>query len=173
MAVRTILHYPDARLRQPGLKVESFTPDLDQLIEDLAETMYAAPGVGLAATQIGEPWQVFVVDCASEGEPSDFRVFVNPEIVSTEGTRLFEEGCLSFPGAREELERADKVRVRAQTRGGEAFEFEAEGLLATAIQHEYDHLQGVLMIDKLGPLKKRLLHRKMLRLAAEGAAASG
>jgi peptide deformylase len=173
MAVRRILHYPDARLRQPGQKVEAFTPDLDQLIEDLAETMYAAPGVGLAATQIGEPWQVFVVDCAAEGEPSDFRVFVNPVIVSTEGTRIFEEGCLSFPSAREEIERADRVRVRAQARSGEPFEFEAEGLLATAIQHEYDHLQGVLMIDRLGPLKKRLLHRKMLRLASEAAAASG
>jgi peptide deformylase len=173
MAVRTILHYPDARLRQRGKRVEAFTPELDQLIEDLAETMYAAPGVGLAATQIGEPWQVFVVDCAAEGEPSDFRVFINPEVLATEGVRTFEEGCLSFPSAREEIERADRVRVRAQARSGETFELEAEGLLATAIQHEYDHLQGILMIDKLGPLKKRLLHRKMLRLAAEATAASG
>src|SRR5271166_5376057 len=163
MAVRTILHYPDARLRQVGRKIEAITPAISQLIDDMAETMYAAPGVGLAATQIGEAWQIFVVDCAAEGEPSDFRVFVNPEIVATEGTRLFEEGCLSFPTAREELERADRVRVRAQDREGRWFELEAEGLLATAIQHEYDHLQGVLMIDHLGPLKKRLLHRKMLK----------
>jgi peptide deformylase len=129
----------------------------------MAETMYAAPGVGLAATQVGEPWQVFVVDCAAEGEPSDLRVFVNPEILSTEDAVSFDEGCLSFPGAREEVERAAKVRVRACDRDGTPFELEAEGLLAIAIQHEYDHLQGVLMIDRLGPLKKRLLHRKMVR----------
>jgi peptide deformylase len=163
MAVRTILHYPDPRLRQPGKKVEAMTDELRHLVDDMAETMYAAPGVGLAATQIGEAWQIFVVDCAPEGEPSDFKVFVNPEILSTEGTRVFEEGCLSFPTAREEVERADRVRVRAQDRDGRWFELEADGLLATAIQHEYDHLQGILMIDHLGPLKKRLLHRKMLK----------
>jgi peptide deformylase len=172
MAVRTILHYPDARLREPGKKVEQLTPELRQLIEDMAETMYAAPGVGLAATQIGEPWQIFVVDCADDSEKSDLRVFVNPEILARDGTILFEEGCLSFPTAREEIERAEKVRVRAQDPEGSWFELEVDGLLAVAIQHEYDHLQGVLMIDRLGPLKKRLLHRKMLRRAAEGAPAS-
>ncbi len=173
MAVRTILHYPDPRLREPGKKVAAMTDELRRLIDDMAETMYAAPGVGLAATQIGEPWQIFVVDCAAEGEPSDFRAFVNPEIVATEGARTFEEGCLSFPTAREEIERADRVRVRAQGRDGQWFELEADGLLATAIQHEYDHLQGVLMIDRLGPLKKRLLHRKMLKRSEGGAVASG
>jgi len=163
MAVRTILHYPDPRLREPGKKVAVFTAELRQLIDDMAETMYAAPGVGLAATQVGEPWQLFVVDCAAEGEPSDLRVFVNPEILELEGKTVFDEGCLSFPGAREEVERAERVRVRAQDRDGKRFELEAEGLLAIAIQHEYDHLQGVLMIDRLGPLKKRLLHRKMIK----------
>ena len=163
MAIRTILHYPDARLREPGKRVERVTAEIQQLVDDMAETMYAAPGVGLAATQVGEPWQVFVVDCAAEGEPSDFRVFINPEILEREGSTVFEEGCLSFPGAREEVERAARVRVRAQDRDGKWFELEAEGLLAIAIQHENDHLQGVLMIDRLGPLKKRLLHRKMLK----------
>jgi peptide deformylase len=166
MAVRTILHYPDERLREPGKRVPAVTAELRQLIDDMAETMYAAPGVGLAATQLGEPWQIFVVDCASEGEPSDLRVFVNPEILSLEGSLTFDEGCLSFPGAREEVDRAQKVRVKAQDRDGKWFELEAEGLLAVAIQHEYDHLQGVLMIDRLGPLKKRLLHRKMLKREA-------
>lgn len=167
--IRTILHYPDPRLREPGKRVEAMTPELKQLVDDMAETMYAAPGVGLAATQVGELWQIFVVDCAAEGEPSDFRVFVNPQILSSEGTVTFDEGCLSFPGAREEIERAAKVRVRAQDREGKSFELEAEGLLAIAIQHEYDHLQGVLMIDRLGPLKKRLLHRKMLKRDAAAA----
>ena len=173
MAVRTILHYPDARLREPGKKVETISAELRQLIDDMAETMYAAPGCGLAATQIGAPWQVFVVDCAADGEPSDLRVFVNPEILSTEGLVASEEGCLSFPSAREEVERAEKVRVRAQDQSGQWFELEAEGLLAIAIQHEYDHLQGVLMIDHLGPLKKRLLHRKMLRRTETTANAPG
>jgi peptide deformylase len=173
MAVRTILHYPDARLREPGKKVETITPELRQLIDDMAETMYAAPGCGLAATQVGALWQLFVVDCAADGEPSDLRVFVNPQILSTEGAVESDEGCLSFPGAREEVERAEKVRVRAQDVEGRWFELEAEGLLAIAIQHEYDHLQGILMIDHLGPLKKRLLHRKMLRRAETSASASG
>jgi peptide deformylase len=171
MAIRTILHYPDPRLRERGRRVESFSAELHSLIDDMAETMYAAPGVGLAATQVGELWQVFVVDCAAEGEPSDLRVFVNPEIVSAEDAVTFDEGCLSFPGAREEVERAAKVRVRAQNRDGSSFELEAEGLLAIAIQHEYDHLQGILMIDRLGPLKKRLLHRKMVRRSETSASA--
>ena len=169
MSVRTILHYPDAKLREAGKKVERFDDDLRRLVDDMAETMYAAPGVGLAATQIGESWQVFVVDCAPEGEPSDLRVFVNPEILSVEGKVSNEEGCLSFPGAREDVERAESVRVRAQDREGKAFELETDGLLAVAIQHEYDHLQGVLMIDHLGPLKKRLLHRKMMKRAETAA----
>jgi peptide deformylase len=173
MAVRTILHYPDPRLRVPGKKVPVVDGGVRQLIDDMAETMYAAPGVGLAATQVGEGWQIFVVDCASEGEPSDLRAFVNPEILALEGETSFEEGCLSFPGAREEVDRAEKVRVRAQDRDGSPFELEAEGLLAIAIQHEYDHLQGVLMIDHLGPLKKRLLHRKMVKRADTSASASG
>ena len=169
--IRTILHYPDERLREQGKRVEAFTDEVKQLIDDMAETMYAAPGVGLAATQIGVALQVFVVDTAAEGEPSDFRVFVNPEILEAEGTTSYEEGCLSFPGAREEVERAAKVRVRAQDREGKPFELEAEGLLAVAIQHEHDHLQGVLMIDHMGPLKKRMTHRKMLKRGEEGAPA--
>ncbi len=163
--IRTILHYPDKRLREPGLKVEAITPAIKALVDDMAETMYAAPGVGLAATQIGELLQIFVIDIAGEDEPSRLQVFINPEILSTEGEVCWKEGCLSFPGATEEVERAAKVRVRAQDRDGKWFELEAEDLLAVAIQHENDHLQGRLMIDHLGPLKKRLLHRKMQKRA--------
>jgi peptide deformylase len=165
--IRTILHYPDPRLREKGRHVDAVTDEVKKLVDDMAETMYAAPGVGLAATQIGEAVQLFVVDTAEEGAPSDFRVFINPEILEREGDITWNEGCLSFPGVNEEIERAAKVRVRAQGRDGKTFELEAEGLLAVAIQHEYDHLQGVLMIDHMGPLKKRMTHRKMLKRGDE------
>jgi peptide deformylase len=168
--VRTILHYPDKRLREKGTKIEAVTPELRKLIDDMAETMYAAPGVGLAATQIGEPLQLFIVDIADNDEPSDLKVFINPEILESSGELTWQEGCLSFPGVQEEIDRAAHVRVRALNRDGKAFEIEAEGLLAVAIQHEYDHLQGKLMIDKMGPLKKRLTHRKMVKRAEEQAA---
>lgn len=167
--IRTILHYPDKRLRERGDKVEAITPEIQTLIDDMAETMYAAPGVGLAATQIGEKLQLFVIDIAEENAPSDLRVFINPEILERTGEVSWQEGCLSFPGVQEEVDRAAHVRVRAQDRDGKWFELEAEGLLAVAIQHEYDHLQGVLMIDHMGPLKKRLTHRKMVKRAEEQA----
>lgn len=159
--IRSILHYPDKRLREVGERIEHFTPELQKLIDDMAETMYAAPGVGLAATQIGERLQLFIVDIAAEDEPSDLRVFINPEIIEGSGEVAWKEGCLSFPGATEEIDRNEFIKVRAQDRNGKVFELEADGLLAIAIQHEYDHLQGRLMIDHLGPLKKRILHRKM------------
>jgi len=173
MAVRPILHYPDKRLRIPGKPVTDFGPEFQKLIDDMAETMYAAPGVGLAAPQIGVALRVFIVDTATgEDEPSDLRVFANPEILDRQETILFDEGCLSFPGAREEVERAERVRVRAQDRHGQTFELETDGLLAIAIQHENDHLEGKLMIDKLGVLRRRLLHRAMLKRATNDARAT-
>ena len=167
--IRTILHYPDKRLREQGKKIEAVTPEIQKLIDDMAETMYAAPGVGLAATQIGEALQLFIIDIADSDEPSDLKVFVNPEIIERDGEIVWQEGCLSFPGVQEDIDRAAKVKVRAQDRDGKWFELEAEGLLAVAIQHEFDHLQGVLMIDHMGPLKKRLTHRKMVKRADEQA----
>ncbi|MAQ19785.1 MAG: peptide deformylase [Sandaracinus sp.] len=164
MAIRPILHYPDKRLRTPGEPVEEFGAELQQLVEDMAETMYAAPGVGLAAPQIGVAQRVFIIDVATDDdEPSDLMVFVNPEILEKQGECLFDEGCLSFPGAREEIERAEWVKVRAQDQFGETFELEADGLLAIAVQHENDHLDGKLMIDRLGVLRRRLLHRTMTK----------
>jgi peptide deformylase len=161
--IRTILHYPDKRLRLKGERIDEVTPAIQALARDMAETMYAAPGVGLAATQIGEAIQLFVVDIAAEDEPSDLRVFINPDILERHDTLEWSEGCLSFPGVTEQIERAARVKVRAQDQDGQWFVLEAEGLLAVAIQHEYEHLQGVLMIDHLGPLKKRLVNRKMQR----------
>ncbi len=161
MAIRSILHYPDPRLRQKAAPVTEITPEIRKLVEDMAETMYAAPGVGLAATQIGEPHRVFLIDIAGEDEPSKLHVFINPEIVKTEGEECSPEGCLSFPGISEEIKRAAKVTVRAIGLDGKSFQIEAEGLLAVAVQHESDHLDGVLMIDRMGMLKKRIVQRKM------------
>jgi peptide deformylase len=165
MAIRNILHYPDPRLREKGKPISVVTPEIERLIDDMAETMYAAPGVGLAATQIGEAHRLFIVDVSSEGEPSDLKVFINPEIVVKEGEEVGPEGCLSFPGVNEDIKRAMKVTVRAIGRDGKAFELSADGLLAVAIQHENDHLDGVLMIDRMGVLKKRIVQRKMQKRA--------
>ncbi|AKF04519.1 peptide deformylase [Sandaracinus amylolyticus] len=170
MAIRTILHYPDKRLRIPGERVTDFGPELQTLVDDMAETMYAAPGVGLAATQIGVALRVFIIDVATgDDEPSDLRVFVNPEILERNGEVVWEEGCLSFPGVHEEIDRAERVKVRAQDRNGQVFELEADGLLAVAVQHENDHLEGKLMVDHLGMLKKRMVHRQMMKRAADAA----
>jgi peptide deformylase len=171
MGIRTILHYPDKRLRDVAEPVPAITPEVQRLVDDMAETMYAAPGVGLAATQIGVALAIFVVDTAEEGAPSDLRVFINPEIMEKDGEIVWNEGCLSFPEVHEEIERAARIRVRAQDREGKWFELEAEELLAVAIQHEYEHLQGVLMIDHMGPLKKRIVHRKLQKRADEHASA--
>jgi peptide deformylase len=167
MAIRTILHYPDPRLREKAQKITAVSPAIHRLIDDMAETMYAAPGVGLAATQIGEPHRLFIVDIASEDEPSDLRVFINPEIVEKSGEEVGPEGCLSFPGISEDIKRAAQVTVRAEDRDGKPFELAADGLLAVAIQHELDHLDGVLMIDRMGMLKKRIVQRKMQKRSAD------
>ena len=167
--IRTILHYPDKRLREHGARIAEVTPAIQQLIDDMAETMYAAPGVGLAATQIGEKVALFIIDIAEEDAPSELRVFINPEIIARDGEITWQEGCLSFPSVQEDVDRAERVTVRALDRDGKTFELEADGLLAVAIQHELDHLNGVLMIDHMGPLKKRLTHRKMVKRAEEQA----
>lgn len=169
--IRPILLYPDKRLRNPGKEVGEFDAELHELIEDMAETMYAAPGVGLAAPQLGVSKRLFIVDVATgEDEPSDLRVFINPEIIEAEGETTFNEGCLSFPGIREDIDRAERVKVRAFDRDGKPFELEADGLLAIAIQHETDHLDGKLMIDHLSVLRRRLVHRAMNKRAAVDAA---
>lgn len=163
MAVREILEYPHPLLREVAKPVVRVDDEIRRLVDDMAETMYDAPGVGLAAPQIGVGQRLFVIDIASEDEPSDLIVFINPELVATTGTQTWEEGCLSFPGVSEEIKRAEKVTVRALDREGKHFELEAEGLLAVAIQHENDHLNGVLMIDKLSALKKRMMGRRLAK----------
>src|SRR6187402_1301787 len=161
--IREILEYPDARLREVAKPVAEVTPEIQALVDDMAETMYDAPGCGLAATQLGIAQRIFVVDCAAEDEPSQLLVFINPEIFELDGVQVWEEGCLSFPGVTEEIKRAERVKVRALDRSGTPFEVEADGLLAVAIQHETDHLNGVLMVDKLSALKKKMMGRKLAK----------
>ena len=162
MAIRPILHYPDPRLRIPGEPVQRFDDSLRELVDDMAETMYAAPGVGLAATQIGVPLQLFVIDVAMSG-PSRLRTFINMEFIERTGSVCHPEGCLSFPGVSESIERFERVRVRAQDVTGQLFELEASGLLAIAIQHENDHIEGKLMVDHLSLLRRRFVHRAMMK----------
>ncbi|HEX2730764.1 MAG TPA: peptide deformylase [Polyangiaceae bacterium] len=163
MAIRPILTYPDPRLREVAKNVDVVDDSIRELIDDMAETMYDAPGCGLAANQIGVALRIFVVDTADEDSPSDLRVFINPEIVDTAGFQTWEEGCLSFPGVSEEIKRAQRLRVRALDRDGQPFELEADGLLAVAIQHENDHLNGVLMVDKFNALKRRMIGKKVAK----------
>jgi peptide deformylase len=167
MAVLPILTYPDPRLKAVAEPIDQVTDEIRALAQDMAETMYAAPGVGLAANQVGVLKRIFVIDIADEEEPSDLKVFINPEIIERDGEIVYPEGCLSFPGASEEITRAATVKVRALNENGESFELFADGLLAVAIQHENDHLNGVLMIDKVGSLKKRKISRQVQKALAE------
>ncbi len=169
MAVREILHFPDKRLRTRAKAVEHFDAELERLVEDMAETMYDGHGVGLAAPQIGVPLCIFVIDVANNEDdaPSDLRVFVNPQIITAEGEVIWNEGCLSFPGVREDVTRAERVKVQARDAKGIPFELEAEGLLAIALQHENDHLDGTLIIDHLSLLRRRLVRRAMAKREAE------
>ncbi len=167
MAIREIRKYPDPVLRNKTSRVERVDRDLDRLIEDMVETMHAAPGVGLAANQVGVPLQLAVIDLSSredEGQRHPLIVIINPEILSMEGSVIEEEGCLSIPDYAEKVKRAARVRVRAQDRSGKPFEIEAEGLLAKAFQHEIDHLNGLLFVDRLSSLKKGLFKRRFKKM---------
>ena len=161
MALLEILKYPDPRLRQVARPVEEVDDSVRKMVSDMAETMYAAPGVGLAANQVGIPLRIVVIDVAAEGEPSQLQVLINPEITERRGKHLWREGCLSFPGVSEEVKRAQWVRARALDIYGKPIEIEAEDLLAVAIQHETDHLDGVLMIDQVSAFARRRIGRKM------------
>jgi peptide deformylase len=161
VALLTILHHPDARLRQKARPVARFDAALQRLIDDMFETMYAAPGVGLAATQVGVDLRVAVMDCSREEGVREPLVFINPEIVEASEPLDVDEGCLSVPGVSDSLKRHHRVRARALDRKGKPFEVEAEGLLAQCIQHEIDHLDGKLYIDRLSSLKRERLLKRM------------
>lgn len=161
MALREIIKYPDKRLNEIAKPVTVFDKELEILVEDMAETMYSAPGIGLAAPQVGINKRLFVVDASPRGEKADLRIFVNPQITYKSGKVLGEEGCLSFPEIYEDVVRAEIIKIQAQNVKGEPFELEASDILAVVIQHEYDHLDGVLLINHLNIIRKKLVDRKM------------
>jgi len=152
MARLTILEYPDPRLKRIAQPVTEFTPEIRRLVEDMAETMYAAPGIGLAATQVDVHQRVIVIDVSETKD--DLKVFINPKIVASEGRIKGEEGCLSVPGYYDGVERAERVTVEAQDADGKSFTLSAEGLLAICIQHEMDHLDGIVFVERLSQLKQ-------------------
>jgi peptide deformylase len=173
MAKLTILEFPDPRLRTKAAPVTEFDAALNKLAADMLETMYEAPGIGLAATQVNVHRQILVLDVSEEkNQPM---VIVNPKIVASEGSQTYQEGCLSVPGIFADVDRADRIRVEAQDVEGKPLQIEADGLLAVCIQHEMDHLVGKLFVDYLSPLKRELVRKKLekqRRHAAEPATAA-
>lgn len=166
MATLPIITLPDPILRKISDPVETVDSDVVKLMDDMLETMYAAPGVGLAAIQVGVPRRVVVIDTAEEGQPKAPLAMANPEIIGLgQTTRIYEEGCLSIPDVRVDIERPETVTVRYVDRFGKQQELAADGLLATAIQHELDHLDGQLIIDFLSRLKRDMVIRKFKKIA--------
>jgi peptide deformylase len=165
MAKLDILHYPDARLHTVAKPVKAVDERIRKLVDDMAETMYAAPGIGLAATQVNVHERVVVIDISETHD--QLRVFINPEIVAQSGTEESEEGCLSVPGIFDKVTRAERVTVRALDREGKPFELDADGLLAVCVQHEIDHLKGKVFVDYLSGLKRNRIKSKLLKQARE------
>ena len=159
MAILEILQYPDPRLAIPAQRVEKIDVATRKLIDDMIETMYAAPGVGLAASQVDVHKQIIVIDVSDDR--SDLRVFINPEITRREGQAVNQEGCLSVPGIYDNVERAESVTVTALDRNGSRFTLNASGMLATCIQHELDHLQGRIFVEHLSDLKQNRIRAKL------------
>ncbi len=170
MAIRDLRLYPDPILRQRCRKVEAFDQELHSFLDDLAESMYVHRGVGLAAPQVGETLRVAVVDVGQQEDAPLLIELVNPEVVeASEELGEYEEGCLSFPGEAELVTRPARVTVRSLDREGKPFEIKAEGLLATALQHEIDHLDGIVFIDHISRLKRNLIERRMKKKALQAA----
>lgn len=173
MAIRDILIIPDKKLRLKSEPVKTFDAPLRALVDDMFATMYEAPGIGLAAIQIGEPLRLITIDLAKKDDPPEPRVFINPEIVwRSDETSTYEEGCLSIPEYYEEVERPAKVRVTYQDIDGVAQEIEADELLATCLQHEIDHINGVLFIDHISKLKRDMVVKKFTKAAKKGVSPS-
>jgi peptide deformylase len=162
MAILTVLHYPDPRLRKIAEPVHRIDNTIRQLVDDMFETMYQAPGIGLAATQVDVHKRIITIDISEE--KSDPLCLINPEIINADGVEKMEEGCLSVPGIYEPVERADVVTIKALNQEGKTFEIQARGLLSVCIQHEMDHLQGKLFVDYLSELKRKRIRKKLEKL---------
>jgi peptide deformylase len=167
MAILHICTYPEEILRQPAEPVTDIDEEVVKLVDHMAETMYSAPGIGLAATQVGVAKQVLVADIAARKPESELIVLINPKILAAEGEVIFEEGCLSVPDYQAEVKRHEKITVRGLNLKGEEVEIEAEGLLAIVLQHEIDHLNGMLFIDRLSKLKRDLYKRRLRKKLAK------
>lgn len=165
MAILPILQYPDERLHKIAKKVENVDASIRKLASDMAETMYAAPGIGLAATQVDKHIRLIVIDVSED--KSDLKVFINPELLGADGEKENEEGCLSVPGIYEKVQRAERVKVSALDEHGKPFTLEAEGLLAVCIQHEMDHLQGKVFVEYLSQLKQTRIRTKLKKQRRE------
>jgi len=168
MAKREILHFPDSRLRNVAGPVEKVDDEIRQLVDDMFETMYDAPGIGLAAIQINVPQRVIVIDISED--KSEPLCLINPEILDKEGEESMDEGCLSVPEIYETVTRAEKIRLRALDRDGKSFEMDADGLLAVCIQHEIDHLDGKLFVDYLSNLKRQRIRKKLEKQSRQAVA---
>ena len=166
--IRPILRYGAEVLHQPARPVAGITPDVVQLVDDMIQTMYAAPGIGLAAPQVGVPLRIFVADVSLGRNPADLITFINPEFVERDGMQLEEEGCLSVPGFNATLARPSRAVVKGLGRNGEEQLIEATGLLARCFQHEMDHLEGTVFVDRLRGLQKDLIVRKIKKLTRAG-----
>jgi len=168
MTIKPIIYLPDPVLRQQSLAVERVDSEMNSFIDDMLETMYDAPGIGLAAIQVGVPRRVLVIDVAGKEEDPNPQVFINPELVATgDETSVYEEGCLSIPDYYAEVERPATVTVKHLGRDGKEMLTEADGLLATCLQHEMDHLNGILFIDHISKLKRDMVVRKFTKLAKQ------
>ena len=161
MTTLTILNYPDSRLHTVAKPIADVNNAIRKLVDDMAETMYAAPGIGLAATQVNQHIQLIVIDTSKE--QNNLLVLINPKIVAKSGQKEYEEGCLSVPGVYENVTRAEKITVEALDKHGKTFKMDAEGLLAVCIQHEMDHLLGKVFVEYLSPLKRGRIKNKMLK----------
>ncbi len=166
--IRPILRYGESVLQQQARPVDALTPEIDRLIDDMIDTMYAAPGVGLAAPQVGVPLRIFVVDVSVGRDPGGLLVFINPELVERDGMQLEEEGCLSVPGFNATVVRPSRVVVKGRDRHWQEQVHEGTGLLARAFQHEMDHLDGQLFVDRLRGLKRDLIVRRIRKLTRAG-----
>jgi peptide deformylase len=166
--IRPILKYGDASLHGAARAVDAITPDIERLVDDMIDTMYAAPGIGLAATQVGAPLRVFVVDISVGRDPKGLIVMINPEFLERDGMQLEEEGCLSVPGFNATVVRPQRAVVRGLDRAGTERQIEGVGLLARAFQHEMDHLDGTLFVDRLRGIKRDLIVRKIRKMSRAG-----